>query len=418
MGFGQVSLEFEFVDDASGGSFAVSSGNLASVLSSACAAGDLDHAVRLYEDHGAGLGEELLASFASASSTTRENAAKMFARARDFGRAARMMTSSRSWAPAASYFEQAGDFVSAAKCYQAAGDDVRAAAAFDRAGQVDLAMRLYEAAGAKDKMADCLVRHGRALEGANLYRAIGNIRGEVEALRQVAVDDPSKPGAACRLAQLYAVYNRLEEATQSLVETLRTCPSARSDATLVQLLAALFEKQGQPEQARKVLARLSTLGEKPAAPAAAPAARSDDYPPASGYAALKAIPIFAELALDDMKDLYRVAEERRFAEGATLVEAGVEAPGLSVLVEGAADVLVGERKLNALKAGDYLGEISLVQGGKTSAKVVARAPIRALFISRERFQHYLYTNPTAAAPIWKLFAVNLAERVRALSAPS
>ncbi|MBI5546248.1 MAG: cyclic nucleotide-binding domain-containing protein, partial [Deltaproteobacteria bacterium] len=347
--------------------------------------------------------------------TTRENAAKMFSRARDFARAARMMVSCRNWKAAAGYFEQAGDFASAAKSYQSAGETAKAAAAFDRGGQVDLAMRLYESCGARDAMADCLVRHGRALEGADLYRALGNVRGEVEALRQINPDDPSKPTAALRLAVIYETFNRLPEATQLLVETLRVSPLARNDAALVQQLAVLFEKQGQTEQAQKARAHLASLSAPAPILESIPVVAADDYPPRTEYEALKAIPIFAELALEDMKDLYRIGEQKRFAEGEVLVEADVEAPGLTVLAEGAADVLAGDRKLNTLKPGDYLGEISLIQGGRTSARVVARSPIRALTISRERFEHYLYAHEAAATRIWKLFAVNLAERVRALS---
>jgi CRP-like cAMP-binding protein len=140
---------------------------------------------------------------------------------------------------------------------------------------------------------------------------------------------------------------------------------------------------------------------------------------ATEYELLKAIPIFAELSIDDMKDLYRVAQETPFAPGAALVELDVEPPGLMVLVEGKAEVFAGAgpqaRKLNELATGDYLGEISLIQGGRTSARVVATTPVRALTISRDHFEHYLYAHESAAMRIFRLFAKNLAERVRALS---
>ena len=415
-----VSLEFEFVDDPSGGSFSVAAGNLPQVLCNACATGDLEGAVRLYEDHGAGLGEELFTAFATASSTTRDNAAKMFARARDFFRAAKMMMSCRRFVDAAGYFEQAGDFAHAAKCYQAAGDNERAAAAYDRGGQVDLAVRLYEMAGARATVADCLVRHGRALEGANVYRDLDNVRGEVEALRQVRPEDPGKPEAARRLAAMYERFNRGREAVQHLVETMRLCPAARADAELINQLLSLFEGQGMKEQAQKLRAHLAAIGARASMPEPVVPEKEGSFPARAEYEALKAIPIFAELSQDDMKDLYRIAEEKRFGEGAMVVDVDAEAPGLIVLAEGAAEVFAVKgkemKKLNALKAGDYLGEISLIQKGKTTARVVARSPIRALVISREAFEHYLYAHDAASQRIWKLFAANLADRVRALSA--
>jgi CRP-like cAMP-binding protein len=57
-----------------------------------------------------------------------------------------------------------------------------------------------------------------------------------------------------------------------------------------------------------------------------------------------------------------------------------------------------------------------VQDGPTSARVTARTPVKALFVSREAFHQYLYGAPQAALCIYKLFTHNLAERVRALSA--
>ncbi len=74
------------------------------------------------------------------------------------------------------------------------------------------------------------------------------------------------------------------------------------------------------------------------------------------------------------------------------------------------------RLLNTLGVGGYVGEISLLLDGPTSARVTARSAVKALFISREAFTQYLFNTPAAAAKIYRLFSNNLAERVRALSA--
>ena len=64
----------------------------------------------------------------------------------------------------------------------------------------------------------------------------------------------------------------------------------------------------------------------------------------------------------------------------------------------------------------HVGESSLVRDSPTSARVMARTAVRALFIARDAFQKYLYGNPQAALAIYRLFTLNLAERVRVLSA--
>jgi len=73
------------------------------------------------------------------------------------------------------------------------------------------------------------------------------------------------------------------------------------------------------------------------------------------------------------------------------------------------------RRLNTLGVGGYLGEISLLLDGPTSARVTARTNVKALFISREAFRQYVANTPTAALRIYRLFSTNLAERVRTLS---
>ncbi len=134
------------------------------------------------------------------------------------------------------------------------------------------------------------------------------------------------------------------------------------------------------------------------------------------YGHLKAIPIFGELALEDMKDLYRLSEEAQYVAGSTIIEQGAQGQGLFVIVEGGVQVFKVEagrsKPLASLSAGSYVGELSLIDEAPTSARVVAAGPVRALFISRARFNQYLYTHEAAALRIYALFTRTLAERLR------
>ena len=143
-------------------------------------------------------------------------------------------------------------------------------------------------------------------------------------------------------------------------------------------------------------------------------------PPVDGYGFLKALPMFAELSLPDMKALYRACSEMQFAAGQHLIEIGQPGKGLFVIVDGMVEVYggpdVGSRLLNTMGPGSHVGEISLVRDSPTSARVTARTAVRTLFVSRDAFADYLYGNPAAALCIYRLFTQNLADRVRALSA--
>jgi CRP-like cAMP-binding protein len=152
--------------------------------------------------------------------------------------------------------------------------------------------------------------------------------------------------------------------------------------------------------------------------AAAPAAPAT--PGGDAYGFLKALPMFTDLSLDDMRSLFRVCTQHGFGPGMNLIEPGQPGRGLFVIVDGQVEVFGGigndARLLNTLGVGGYVGEISLLLDGPTSARVTARTAVKALFISREAFTQYLFNTPSAAVRIYRLFSNNLAERVRALSA--
>lgn len=142
--------------------------------------------------------------------------------------------------------------------------------------------------------------------------------------------------------------------------------------------------------------------------------------PLDAYAQLKAIAIFGELAIQDMKDLYRTSQEVSFSHGQHIIEQGQAGLGLTVLLSGELQVERIENgqtiPLATLAPGAYVGEMSLVDAAPTSAQVSALGPVRALFIARERFDQYIYSHPEAAQRIYRLFTQTLTERLRQANA--
>ena len=330
------------------------SGSRVGAIEAALASGDLDRAVRLYEEGGRTASEQLLAAVQDAGSPTPENAAKMYLLARDFRMAARLYEHCRQWPDAANMYEECGELASAARCHKRSGDLPRAAKTYDVAGNSEQALILYEKLGLHKERADCLARSGQPFAAAQVYRELGNVRAEVETLRRVPDDAPERLASVRRLTVLLLQRNRVAEATQLVAETLRDHEDAKQDPALHELLAELFEKQGQASEAAGLRARAATLPRRDRLVAdAGPAGEASASPATSGadgYALLKALPLFAKLSLADMKDLDRIAAEVTFQPGSILVETGVDAPGLLVLVEGTAEVLAlgaeGTRHLN------------------------------------------------------------------------
>lgn len=461
-------MEFEFIDGEAGGSF-VATDKIVQFLRGHLAKGEIAQAIRLYEDMGQGCADELIAESRLSSSTTQAAIAEMFVGARDFARAGTIYETARDYARAAAYFEQGQDFAGAARCYEAVGDLVRAGLAFDRAGQTDKALDLYKRAGPSEALAQCLFRQKRFADAAGVYRDLGNVRGEIDMLQGVPVHHEARVPAALRLSELLEQYGHPEKAVALLIDTIRQCEAARLHQPMYMNLARILEGLGRIPEAAQVRSRIQNIlpkaegaappplalgrevstsvgeladatGANPAkfavkAPAVAPKAhdpfanlvdpfaegQSDANATVDAYGHLKAIPIFAELALDDMKDLYRMCQQVQIPAGERLIEQGQQGNGLTVVLEGQIQVVKvnadqSTAPLASLSTGSYVGDMSFVDDSPTSARVIAATPTRALFISKEAFAQFMYGHPGAAGPIYKLFAKTLADRLRQANA--
>ena len=398
----------------------ISEKNLVGVLVGLLQQDDIDSATHLYEEGGRAVAEQLFSVLQKGDAKLREAGVRMYVQARDFARAARMHEQARFWPDAARFYEEAGDLASAARCWKKAGEPKRAARALHASGAVEEAAALYQELKQPDARATVLARGERWLESAAAYRDAGNTRAETDVLRQVPQEHPDRVPAVKRLAEILLKRNRANEAAQLVADAARDNEVGRTDVELHELLATLFDQLGQAGHAERVRLRAQRLRARQATPESVPASEAPP-PEQDGYRFLKQIPIFARLTLGDMRDLYRLAAEETWSPGEQIIDAGVDAPGLVILIEGDAEVYAlgpgGARHLNSLGPGAHIGEISLLSKSLTSARVTASTQVRGLRIERDKFEMYLESHPSAALRIYRLFGEGLADRVRALSVP-
>jgi CRP-like cAMP-binding protein len=78
---------------------------------------------------------------------------------------------------------------------------------------------------------------------------------------------------------------------------------------------------------------------------------------------LRAVPLFGGMTDRSIATISQLAEPTSFPAGETLVREGDPGESFIVLTAGEATVEQGGRTLRTLHAGDFLGEISLVDGG-------------------------------------------------------
>ena len=87
--------------------------------------------------------------------------------------------------------------------------------------------------------------------------------------------------------------------------------------------------------------------------------------------ALRRVPLFADLDESELRRVASVFEERRFSKGDTVIQQGSGAAAFYVIDSGEVTVLVDGVERRALKAGDYFGEMALIDAGTRTATVKA-----------------------------------------------
>ncbi len=87
--------------------------------------------------------------------------------------------------------------------------------------------------------------------------------------------------------------------------------------------------------------------------------------------ALERVPLFAGLEPGDIEKIALLFKERRFPQGETIVREGSGGAAFFLIESGEATVSVGGVERTTLAAGDYFGEIALIDEGTRSATITA-----------------------------------------------
>ena len=124
--------------------------------------------------------------------------------------------------------------------------------------------------------------------------------------------------------------------------------------------------------------------------------------------ALKAIPLFEGCTRRQLVQLAHIGKLIEYeADHVVVTEGAREGAGLHVLLDGEAKVLVNGRTRRTLRAGDFFGEIALLDGGPRTATVTTSAPTHVLFIARWNFKELLGDQPDLALKMLEAVAAKL-----------
>jgi CRP/FNR family transcriptional regulator, cyclic AMP receptor protein len=115
--------------------------------------------------------------------------------------------------------------------------------------------------------------------------------------------------------------------------------------------------------------------------------------------AMRRIPLFADLSDPELQQVARLFKQRSFKDGETVAQEGSGGAAFYLIDSGEATVTVGGRPRSALGAGDYFGEIALIDEGARSATITAASELGCYGLTYWDFRPLVQEN---AAICWKL----------------
>jgi CRP/FNR family transcriptional regulator, cyclic AMP receptor protein len=124
---------------------------------------------------------------------------------------------------------------------------------------------------------------------------------------------------------------------------------------------------------------------------------------------LSRVPLLAGVARDKLVKLADRMAERRFSEGETATEEGKGGAAFWVIEEGEATVAIKGEIVRTLSAGDYFGEIALLDEGVRTATVTAATDMRCRGMAPWEFRSFVEENPDAAWAMLQALAGRLRE---------
>jgi hypothetical protein len=133
---------------------------------------------------------------------------------------------------------------------------------------------------------------------------------------------------------------------------------------------------------------------------------------------IRQVPIFAELAADDLEELATVVEERRVDPGKDVFREGDPGDAVYLIVKGSVVVFTGgdgtrpERVLSELGAGACIGEMAVLDASPRSATVRALERTRTLRVPGEGFKRVMTERPEMSQAI----VAELVKRMRGMMA--
>jgi len=126
---------------------------------------------------------------------------------------------------------------------------------------------------------------------------------------------------------------------------------------------------------------------------------------------LSHVPLFKSLEPSELERLARATEAVAFRPGETIVEIGDPGKSLFVIVEGQVQVLYPARssdfELARLGAGDFFGEMALLNDKPRSATVRAMTAVQTVKLEKEAFRNIILEAPAVGLKVLEILSFRI-----------
>ena len=121
---------------------------------------------------------------------------------------------------------------------------------------------------------------------------------------------------------------------------------------------------------------------------------------------IRRVPLFEVLTPAQAELVAAAVTKKRYKRGESIVEEGKTTNAIYIILAGRARVLMGDNKggeviLATLRAGDYVGEMSLIDGEAHSATVATEVQTDVLVLGREDFLRCVGENAAVALSVMR-----------------
>ena len=125
--------------------------------------------------------------------------------------------------------------------------------------------------------------------------------------------------------------------------------------------------------------------------------------------ALRKAPLFEGLSKKALEELARLADDLEVPEGKVLTRQGDTGREFFVLMDGEVEVERDGQSLGRRGAGDFIGEIALIEDIPRTATVTAATPVRLFVLTGQSFRSVVEAQPEVENKVLRTLARRLAD---------